>query len=198
LLEGFLNGLKNGWNFVWDFVKNFPQNLLRGFSTIGTWLLDSGGSLLRGLWDGISGAASWLKNKIMDWAGSILPGWVKSILGIKSPSTVFAKLGLYTMQGFAKGMDVGTMSAVKSAIYAAQAVNDAFNTNIGLNDPGFSDYASGYVNGYSGGATSTASADAGNTGPISGPTVPITIYTNEINPLQHAAELGDALVNRVG
>jgi TP901 family phage tail tape measure protein len=195
LLDGFLNGAKAGFNFVVSWLQAAPGNIVRNLGNIGSLLVDAGSDLLHGLWNGISGAASWLKDKIMDWAGRLLPGWVKDILGIKSPSTVFADIGLSTMQGFAKGMDTGAVTAVKSAISAAQAVNNAFDTNIGLGTPGFSNYASGYISGGTGGAVATGAPTVRTAGVA---TVPITIYTNEINPLQHAAELGDIISNRVG
>jgi TP901 family phage tail tape measure protein len=196
LLNGFLNGVKAGWNFVVSWLQAAPGNIVRNLGNMGSLLVSAGSDLLSGLWNGISGAASWLKGKIMSWAGSILPGWVKDILGIHSPSTVFAEIGMYTMQGFALGIDRGTVSAVESAVSAAYAVSDAFNNNVGLNDPSFSNYANGYV---SAGTDATgSSAGGGNTGTPGRTVVPITIHTQEINPLQHAQELGDLIANRVG
>jgi TP901 family phage tail tape measure protein len=194
LLSGFLNGLRAGWDWVWNYITNFPGNLLRGFSNIGNWLVDAGGDLLRGLWNGINGTISWLKNKVMEWAGSLLPGWVKSILGISSPSKVFAQLGEYTMLGFAVGMDRGVAATIDSATHAANAITSAFNTNIGFDDPSISGFGAGYL----GGGSYAAGGGSVTTGGGSSTAVKIDIHTQEINPLQHAAELGNLIVNRVG
>jgi TP901 family phage tail tape measure protein len=195
-LVGLWNGARAGWNSLWSFLSGLPGQIGGIFAAAGSWLLDAGRNLLEGLWNGIKNAAGWLIGKIKDWAGGVLNS-VKSFFGIGSPSKIFADYGHFLMQGMANGIDRGSVRAVESAVNAAGAITDAFNSNVGLQDPSFSAYAEGYINPQTGGA---ARPPASNTtgGSTSGPVVPITIYTNEINPLQHAAELGDALANRVG
>jgi TP901 family phage tail tape measure protein len=233
LLIGLLNGIKAAWNWVWDYVKNFPGNFLRGFSNIGSWLLDKGSDLLNGmlngikagaeyvwnwirnfpgnfirglgnigglllgvgkdlltgLWSGISGATQWLLNKVGDFFGNLLPGWARKILGIKSPSTVFAEMGKLTMMGFANGIGAGTDVALSAVANAAAAISGTFNNGLGFNSPAISGFSAGY--------TATPNA-TGTTGAAGTTVVPIIINTQEINPVQHAAELGTLIVNRVG
>jgi hypothetical protein len=49
--------------------------------------------------------ASWLKAKIGDFFGNLLPGWAKKILGIASPSKIFAGFGEQIVAGLAQGID---------------------------------------------------------------------------------------------
>ena len=71
-------------------------------------LVEAGGNLLKGLWEGISNAASWLWNKVKEWAGGLIDG-IKNFFGIHSPSTVFAgigeNMGLGLGEGFVDAMD---------------------------------------------------------------------------------------------
>jgi phage-related protein len=105
LWSNIKDGAVSGFNGLISFVSGLPGKIVSAVGNLGSLLLSAGGDLLRGLWNGISGSISWLKNKIMDWAGSLLPGWVKKILGIASPSKVFAELGKFVSQGLAVGIE---------------------------------------------------------------------------------------------
>ena len=68
---------------------------------------------MTGLWEGISGAAGWLLNKIKGWANSILDS-IKGFFGIHSPSAVFRDdVGRYMAQGIGVGFE-DEMGAVAS------------------------------------------------------------------------------------
>ena len=71
-------------------------------------MINAGSNLLHGLWEGISGAASWLWEKVSGWASSLVSG-IKDFFGIHSPSTVFAEIG----GNMADGVGVGfTLSLI--------------------------------------------------------------------------------------
>lgn len=63
-----------------------------------------GKSIVEGLDHGITASWRWLVSKFEGLIG-MLPASVKKILGIASPSRVFAGLGAQTMAGFAVGLD---------------------------------------------------------------------------------------------
>ena len=71
-----------------------------------------GKNILSGLWNGINDKMGWLKTKITGIAGSI-KGWVKSALGISSPSKVFAGYGVNMMEGMAVGLADGYPDVAK-------------------------------------------------------------------------------------
>lgn len=58
------------------------------------------GGLLKGIGDGLVGIAKWLKTNLVD---PIVDG-VKEMFGIHSPSTVFAEIGEFLIQGLANGI----------------------------------------------------------------------------------------------
>lgn len=96
-------------------VKGLPNVIKSALGNMGTLLLSAGKDLLTGLWNGISGAAGWLKSKIASFFGSLLPGWAKDFLGIGSPSKVFRdEVGKWVPEGMAEGIE-GNLGVVKKA-----------------------------------------------------------------------------------
>lgn len=71
-------------------------------------MLDVGKNIAKGLWDGIASMVTWLKNKVSDMVGGIVKG-VKGLLGISSPSKVFAGIG----SNMSQGIGVGFSNAMK-------------------------------------------------------------------------------------
>jgi len=69
-----------------------------------TWFKNLGTNIVNGIWAGIVGAWEGLKK---GWNALIaqLPANVAEKLQIKSPSRVMEKLGVYTIQGFTKGIE---------------------------------------------------------------------------------------------
>lgn len=96
------------------YVTTIPRLILGALGNLGSLLLGAGGDLLRGLWNGISGAASWLLRQVGRFFGNLLPGWVEDMLGISSPSKVFAELGQYIPEGLAVGIE-GNLAPIEDA-----------------------------------------------------------------------------------
>ena len=69
--------------------------------------LDIGSAIVGGIVDGIKAGAGAVLGAITGVARGAIDG-VKGILGIHSPSKVFAELGLHTTAGFAEGLDKGS------------------------------------------------------------------------------------------
>jgi hypothetical protein len=61
---------------------------------------------VQGLWDGVTEKWESFKSDLIAKAEE-LPGWVKDILGIASPSKVFYEIGADTMEGWRKGIEDG-------------------------------------------------------------------------------------------
>lgn len=79
-----------------------------------------GKDIIQGLINGISSMGQWVISAVSDLA-DLVPDWVKKKLGIKSPSRVLAKLGMYAGMGLAYGLDGETKSVAKSAQALANA-----------------------------------------------------------------------------
>lgn len=139
--------LKLGVQLIVSLVKGLAQNLpelLRGtlalVDTIISAFLDSlpdiievGKDIVRGLWEGIKAMASWIGDKVSGFVGGIVDG-VKGVLGIHSPSRVFAGIGqnmaLGLGQGFEKQMQSVT-AGIQDAI-PTPTVDTVYNAAAGM------------------------------------------------------------------
>lgn len=139
--------LKLGIQLIVSLVKGLAQNLpelLRGtlalVDAIISAFLDSlpdiievGKDIIRGLWEGIKAMASWIGEKISGFVGGLVDG-VKGVLGIHSPSRVFAGIGqnmaLGLGQGFEKQMQSVT-AGIQNAI-PTPTVDTVYNAAAGM------------------------------------------------------------------
>lgn len=138
-------------------VRGLPGRIGSAIGSLGSMLLNAGRDLLSGLWRGIQNGAGWLRDRIFGFFGNILPGWVKNILGIRSPSKVFADLGKHLPSGMAVGMDAGMPGLLAQATALGEATRDAAGAALdgGLSLPGL---AGGAAGGGSGAAVLAADA----------------------------------------
>lgn len=85
--------------------KMFFDNLVNKVSEIPGKMLEIGGNIVRGIWDGISGAAGWLWDQISSFCSGIVDG-IKEFFGINSPSTLFRdEVGVFMAQGVGIGFE---------------------------------------------------------------------------------------------
>ena len=105
-------------------IPQIISAIVTGFHTYMSKIYDIGKNIVEGLWNGIKGAGNWLKEKIGGFFSGIIDG-AKDLLGIHSPSTVFAGIGKYMMQGLANGIDKGARFAIQSTEAAVNAVERA-------------------------------------------------------------------------
>ena len=95
--EWLTNAINNVINWGKDLVnkgkeaaQNLVDNIVNTIQNLPSKLAEIGKNLVQGLWNGITGAGDWLKNKISSFAGGIIDGF-KSTFGIHSPSKVMNK-----------------------------------------------------------------------------------------------------------
>lgn len=74
-------------------------------------IVEVGKNIVTGLWEGIASMMGWIKEKISGFVGEIVSN-VKGVLGIKSPSTVFAGIGTSMSLGLGEGF-TKAMNSVK-------------------------------------------------------------------------------------
>lgn len=95
--------VKAGIGKAWDWIKEKASNLWSGVKGLVGGAINVGKNVVGGLWNGIKGVAGGLWNGIKGIGRGIINGF-KSIFGIHSPSTVFAGIGGYLMEGLANGI----------------------------------------------------------------------------------------------
>ena len=84
-------------------ARNMFNAVVNGLTSLPSRVLSIGGDIVRGIWNGISGAAGWLADKVKGFASGILDG-MKDALGIHSPSRLFRdQVGRYIAQGIGEG-----------------------------------------------------------------------------------------------
>lgn len=100
LIEGILKTIP-------ELVGALPQiidAIVNGIGDLLGSVVDVGKRIVEGIWQGISSMASWIGDKIGGFFGGIVDG-AKSLLGIASPSKVFASIGGYMAEGVGVGWE---------------------------------------------------------------------------------------------
>lgn len=162
-MTSFVYTLRGAWNIITEIVGAIPTlalllaglviggpigllgaalvsigiDIWESWDSIAAWfdqVVSIGSDIIDGIVKGITGGIDKLKSAI----GGVVDGavgWFKNLLGIRSPSTVFAKMGEQTMMGYAQGIGRGA-GGVEAALGSAIAIDDVaagsrFNTRGG-------------------------------------------------------------------
>lgn len=109
-------------------ASKFASNLINGLTSIPGKVTSIGSKIIQGMVNGVTSAAGRLIDSVKGAVGDAINA-AKNLLGIHSPSRVFRKIGQYTMQGAALGVDDdadvllrSTDSAMRGMISTAQDV----------------------------------------------------------------------------
>ena len=136
-------GLQMVISLVKGIAQNIPQlvtSVLNMMATIVQTIWDSlpdiievGKNIVRGLWEGIKAMASWIGDKVSGFVGGLVDG-VKGVLGIHSPSRVFAGIGQNMALGLGQGFE-RQMQSVTAGIQNAiptPTVDTVYNAAAGM------------------------------------------------------------------
>lgn len=118
-------------------VAAIPQiitAIITGIGKAAISIVQVGKNIVTGLWNGISSMVSWIKDKISGFVGGIVSG-VKGVLGIKSPSTVFAGIGDNMAIGLGEGFDKA-MNKVSDDIERAIPKDFDVDSNVNISGSG--------------------------------------------------------------
>lgn len=85
-------------------ASQFASNLINGLASIPGQVTSIGSNIIQGMVNGVTSAAGRLIDSVKGAVGNAINA-AKNLLGIHSPSRVFRKIGQYTMQGAALGVD---------------------------------------------------------------------------------------------
>ncbi|MFL8712805.1 phage tail tape measure protein [Clostridioides sp. GD02377] len=85
--------------------KNMANAVVNTLKELPNKVLNIGKDVVRGLWEGITGMGSWLKDKVFDFAGDVIKGF-KDGFGVHSPSWITRDLiGVNLVKGVGVGID---------------------------------------------------------------------------------------------
>lgn len=136
-------GLQMVVSLVKGIAQNIPQIVTSVLNMVATivqtiWdalpdIIEVGKNIVRGLWEGIKAMASWIGDKVSGFVGGLVDG-VKGVLGIHSPSKVFAGIGENMALGLGQGFS-NTMRSVGAGIQNAiptPTVDTVYNAAAGM------------------------------------------------------------------
>jgi hypothetical protein len=144
LIIKFIQGITSNMNKIAnkgaDAVIKFLHGLAATIREKGPQLRAAGWDVANALIDGIWQGIHELGQKVVDKLGALvklLPGKVKKLLGIASPSSVFAEIGRQTVEGLARGVDdpgmKGKVSATTTSL--AKMIPESFRNILGIHSP---------------------------------------------------------------
>jgi TP901 family phage tail tape measure protein len=113
IMSGIKSTITNMWNSAVSFIKSID-------------LYEIGKNIIQGLARGISSMASAVVEKVKSIANSVTKT-IRNVLDIHSPSRETEKLGKYTGEGFAKGIESKKKDVEAASKKTAEAVKKAFN-----------------------------------------------------------------------
>lgn len=136
-------GLQMVVSLVKGIAQNIPQIVTSVLNMMATivktiWeslpdIIEVGKNIVLGLWEGIKAMASWIGDKVSGFVGGLVDG-VKGVLGIHSPSRVFAGIGQNMALGLGQGFE-RQMQRVSSGIQDAiptPTVDTVYNAAAGM------------------------------------------------------------------
>lgn len=126
---GFLSKVREKVGDILDFVRELPGRIKSGLGNLGSLLLDAGRSLMEGLINGIQDRVAALLAKLRSIAGSI-PGIIKKILGIHSPSVVMMGLGENITAGLELGIHKRMSGLLSSLSSVAPNISQSIQQNV--------------------------------------------------------------------
>jgi phage-related protein len=116
---------------VWNFIKTvgsaigqLPGKIASVFNGAKNMLAGAGRAIVQGFLGGITGAWHWVTDKVSSLV-NLIPGPVRRILGIASPSKVFAKIGGQVGAGMAQGIADSQADVARATEGLVQATTGA-------------------------------------------------------------------------
>ena len=137
IIAGLKKGITDAISSVAETAKKILSAIKSAFDNFS--LFDIGKNLIQGLIDGVNNMIETAKNAVAN-VGNAVINKVKNVLGINSPSTVFAEIGGYIVQGLANGINAASPYVEQAMTNLANVVQQKGNEMI--------DYGADVANGF--------------------------------------------------
>ena len=141
IIAGLKKGITDAISSVTETAKKILSAIKSAFDNFS--LFDIGKNLIQGLINGVNNMIETAKNAVANVGNAVIDK-VKNVLGIHSPSTVFAEIGGYIDQGLANGIAAAISYVTTSMQGVVDAVHEKGNELINAG----STQATGYVNNF--------------------------------------------------
>lgn len=119
-------------------IPEIIRAIVKGFSDGMPNIIEIGKNIVKGIWEGIKSLGNWLGENVSGFFGDLVGG-VKNMLGIHSPSRVFAGIGENMALGLGEGWDdeYGRISKnIKSGLDFGTASVDFESSGLGVSSAG--------------------------------------------------------------
>ncbi|MFJ4799206.1 phage tail tape measure protein [Kitasatospora purpeofusca] len=98
-----------------NWLRGLPASISGALGDLGSLLVGKGKDLITGLVSGVQSMGGWLKDKLISFAKSWIPGPIASALGINSPSRVMRdRVGRWIPAGIEEGIEDGRGSLART------------------------------------------------------------------------------------
>ena len=116
-------------NSAVNFIRTLPSRAKAALGNVGSVLTAAGRQLVQGMINGIRSAAGALVSAAKNVVSGAING-AKSLLGISSPSKVFAEIGRFTGEGFVQGFEGTEADIERAAQQTVGKIQDAFQVDM--------------------------------------------------------------------
>jgi hypothetical protein len=144
IIAGLKKGITDAISSVTETAKKILSAIKSAFDNFS--LFDIGKNLIQGLIDGVNNMIETAKNAVAN-VGTAVIDKVKNVLGIHSPSTVFAEIGGYIDQGLANGIAAAVPYVAAAMQRAVNTVQEKGQALIDAGSTQATNYVTGFLNG---------------------------------------------------
>lgn len=144
IIAGLKKGVTDAISSVTETAKKILSAIKSAFDNFS--LFDIGKNLIQGLINGVNNMIETAKNAVANVGNAVIDK-VKNVLGIHSPSTVFAEIGCYIDQGLANGITAAVSYVATAMQGVVNAVQEKGNELIAAGSTQATNYVTGFLNG---------------------------------------------------
>lgn len=119
---------------ILELIKAVPEiieGIVNAFDRLMYRIVEIGGDIVAGLWEGIKSLAGWLWDKVAGWISSIWDG-IMDFFGIHSPSKEMAWVGEMLNKGLAEGIQDNVKPVTKAIDTIGRIATQSFESDMAL------------------------------------------------------------------
>lgn len=128
IISSVVNFFKELPQKIWDAIVDVKDKIAEWGGELVEKMKGIGADLLNGLWEGIVGIKDAIGEKISSVGSGFADGF-KSVLGINSPSKIFAGFGQNMMQGLGDGVDNNSGGPLGTITNIAKTLTNSFGSS---------------------------------------------------------------------